>query len=87
MVEAAAYLYGDVVLIDCDNPFFLEMIRNNEYTKRSIHQAFLAAAGRDYRIGPYRQGLYKTVEAEKTDPMEEMLNQALQEGIDIKIKE
>jgi len=87
LVEAAAYLYGDVVLIDCDNPFFLEMIRNNEYTKRSIHQAFLAAAGRDYRIGPYRQGLYKTVEAEKTDPMEEMLNQALQEGIDIKIKE
>ena len=85
MVEAGAYLHGDVVLIDCDNPFFLEMIRNNEYAKRSIHQAFLAAAGRDYRIGPYRQELYQA--AKENDPMEDILNQAMQEGINLKIKE
>ena len=71
-------------MIDCDDPFFLEMIRTNEYAKKSIHQALIAASGRDWRIGPFKREQYQT--AKKDDPMENILSSAQQLGVDVLIE-
>ena len=84
LVNTAAYRYRDIVLIDCDDPFFLEMIRTNEYAKKSIHQALIDGSGRDWRIGPFKKDQYQT--AKKDDPMEDILNKAQDLGVDISIE-
>lgn len=85
LVDASAYLNREILLIDCDNPLFLEMIRSNEFAKKSIHDALIEATGRDYRIGPYKKNQYKLSEKQVQDPLENILNSAAQQGIDIAI--
>ncbi len=85
LMDASAYLYKEIVLIDCDNPFFLELIRTNEFAKQSLHQAFESVTGRDYRIGPYRSDKYQIAQ-DKKDPMEEMLENAAASGIEVHVK-
>ena len=83
LVNTQAYRYQEIVLIDCDDPFFLEMIRSNDYAKKSIHQALIAGSGRDWRIGPFKKEQYHTA---KDDPMEDILASAQQLGVDISIE-
>ena len=64
LINTTAYRYQEIILIDCNNPLFLEMIRTNEYAKKSIHQALIAGSGRDWRIGPFKKDQY---EAKKDD--------------------
>lgn len=85
LVDASAYLNREILLIDCDNPLFLEMIRSNEFAKKSIHDALIEATGRDYRIGPYKKNQYKLSEKQVQDPLENILNSAAQQGIEIAI--
>lgn len=84
LVNTDAYRYQEIILIDCDDPFFLEMIRTNEYAKKSIHQALITASGRDFRIGPFKRDQYQT--AKKDDPMEDILSSAQKLGVDISIE-
>lgn len=83
LINTTAYRYQEIILIDCDNPLFLEMIRTNEYTKKSIHQALIAGSGRDWRIGPFKKDQY---EAKKDDPLEDILSTAQNLGVDISIE-
>lgn len=83
LINTTAYRYQEIILIDCDNPLFLEMIRTNEYAKKSIHQALIAGSGRDWRIGPFKRDQY---EAKKDDPLEDILSTAQNLGVDISIE-
>ena len=83
LINTTAYRYQEIILIDCDNPLFLEMIRTNEYAKKSIHQALIAGRGRDWRIGPFKKDQY---EAKKDDPLEDILSTAQNLGVDISIE-
>lgn len=83
LINTTAYRYQEIILIDCDNPLFLEMIRTNEYAKKSIHQALIAGSGRDWRIGPFKKDQY---EAKKDDPLENILSTAQNLGVDISIE-
>lgn len=83
LINTTAYRYQEIILIDCDNPLFLEMIRTNEYAKKSIHQALIAGSGRDWRIGPFKKDQY---EAKKNDPLEDILSTAQNLGVDISIE-
>lgn len=83
LINTSAYRYQEIILIDCDNPLFLEMIRTNEYAKKSIHQALIAGSGRDWRIGPFKRDQY---EAKKDDPLEDILSTAQNLGVDISIE-
>ena len=53
LLGTGAYLSGNRVLIDSDNPVFLEMMRSSEYTKTSLKDAILQVTGTRYAIGPY----------------------------------
>ena len=83
LVNTEAFLYGEIVLIDCDDPFFLEMIRTNDYARKYIHEALVTASGRDWRIGPFKKEQYT---AKKEDPMENILSKAQDLGVDISIE-
>lgn len=83
LINTTAYRYQEIILIDCDNPLFLEMIRTNEYAKKSIHQALIVGSGRDWRIGPFKKDQY---EAKKDDPLEDILSTAQNLGVDISIE-
>ena len=87
LVDAGAYLHRDIVLIDCQDPFFLELIRNNDFAKKSIHDALIQAAGRDYRIGPLRRDKYRPADAAAPDPLEQMIQSASQQGVEVQVEE
>ena len=84
LVSTEAYLDGEIVLIDCQDPLFLEMIRSNDYAKKSIHQALQSGAGRDYRIGPFKRERYEMKKAD--DPMEQILASAEKLGVDMSVE-
>ena len=84
LVSTEAFLDGEIVLIDCQDPLFLEMIRSNDYAKKSIHQALLSGAGRDYRIGPFKRERYEMKKAD--DPMEQILASAEKLGVDMSVE-
>ena len=84
LINTEAYLDGEIVLIDCQDPLFLEMIRSNDYAKKSIHQALQSGAGRDYRIGPFKRERYE--KARDDDPMEAILASAQKLGVDVHIE-
>ena len=84
LVSTEAYLDGEIVLIDCQDPLFLEMIRSNDYAKKSLHQALQSGAGRDYRIGPFKRERYEMKKAD--DPMEQILASAEKLGVDMSVE-
>ena len=84
LVSTEAFLDGEIVLIDCQDPLFLEMIRSNDYAKKSLHQALLSGAGRDYRIGPFKRERYEMKKAD--DPMEQILASAEKLGVDMSVE-
>ena len=84
LISTEAYLDGEIVLIDCQDPLFLEMIRSNDYAKKSLHQALQSGAGRDYRIGPFKRERYERKKAD--DPMEQILASAEKLGVDMSVE-
>lgn len=84
LISTEAFLDGEIVLIDCQDPLFLEMIRSNDYAKKSIHQALQSGAGRDYRIGPFKRERYEMKKAD--DPMEQILASAEKLGVDMSVE-
>ena len=84
LVSTEAFLDGEIVLIDCQDPLFLEMIRSNDYAKKSLHQALQSGAGRDYRIGPFKRERYERKKAD--DPMEQILASAEKLGVDMSVE-
>ncbi len=83
LVDSKAYLHGELVLIDCESKFFLSLIRSDEQAKKAIHQAFQAATGRDYRMGPFQKDKYAVAKDEDKDPMAALLTQMEEAGMEI----
>ncbi len=83
LVDSKAYLYGELVLIDCESKFFLKLIRSDEQAKKAIHQAFQAATGRDYRMGPFQKDKYAVADIEEKDPMAALLNTMQDAGVEV----
>lgn len=71
-----AYISGRRVLIDCDNPVFLDMIRTQEETRANIKKAITLTTGQNFGIGPYRSAS----DIKKTDPLEEFIKNLPQDG-------
>lgn len=55
LVGSSAYRRGGYVLIDCRDDFFLKLMRENDYARECIKQAFLEVNGTRCSIGPYRR--------------------------------
>ncbi len=68
LLGTRAYCSATHILIDATNPVLRDMLRNNEYTKRSIKQAVTAVTGKKYALGPYRPPAVP-----EKDPFEELI--------------
>ncbi len=80
LVGSIAYVVGDLVLIDARDTMFTEMMRKNEYTKKSLREAIRLETGRICRLGPVK----KNVEIKETGGLLAELEQKAKEaGIDI----
>ena len=78
---SGAYLRGQTVLIRCENPIFLEMMRSNEFTRQSLKRAIAEVTGMKYGVGPYTPT--EPPAAPQSSPLEELARQA--EGLGIPV--
>ena len=78
---SGAYLRGQTVLIRCENPIFLEMMRSNEFTRQSLKRAIAEVTGMKYGVGPYTPAAPPA--APQSSPLEELARQA--EGLGIPV--
>lgn len=83
LAGSQAYTAGDLLLIHSQSELFLKLIRENEYAKQNIHECILDTVGRRYRLGPYKENLYRV--DEPSDPLAEMLKKAGELGVDVRV--
>ncbi len=83
LLNSSAYIRGKHVLIDCDNPIFIDMVKTNEVTKNTLKQAIMEVTGRKYAIGPYNKPKPVSI-GNTTSKLEEILAIANENGVDIK---
>ncbi|MEG1869641.1 MAG: DNA polymerase III subunit gamma/tau, partial [Oscillospiraceae bacterium] len=85
LVNSGAYLHEDIVLIESKDEFFTNLIRTNDFAKKSLHEAIIEVTGKKHRLGPYRSEKYKIVEP-KADMLDEIIAKAEKTSIDLSIK-
>ena len=67
---SAAYISGDVLLIDSSNDQFFSLMRNeNPIYRQQIKDAVFTVVGRSYRLGPYKKAV-----AQSSDPLQGIIN-------------
>lgn len=76
-----AYCRGQTVLIECDKPVFIEMMRSNDYTRQCLKRAIAEVTGIKYGVGPYTKA--KEDETPNSSPLEELIKQAEELGIPV----
>ena len=76
-----AYCRGQTVLIECDKPVFIEMMRSNDYTRQCLKRAIAEVTGIKYGVGPYTKA--KKAETPNGSPLEELIKQAEELGIPV----
>lgn len=88
LIGTQAYLVGSRVLIASENPVFLEMMRSSEYTKDSLKDAIQQVTGTRYPIGPYTgQPAAVQPQQEAASPLEDLLRQAQEAGVEVRLDE
>ena len=84
LLTSSAYIKGRFVLIDCNNPLFVDMINSSEITKNTLKQAIVEVTGRKYHIGPYKKSKPDLSATENKSNLDKILELAAQNGVDIK---
>ncbi|MEG2086600.1 MAG: DNA polymerase III subunit gamma/tau [Angelakisella sp.] len=83
LLDSKGYQSGNRVLVDSGNAIFREMMRTNDYTRASLKQAIAEVTGTKYSIGPYDRPT-EQVGAEQQSPLDSLLQNAAESGIEIK---
>jgi len=85
MIDSRAYTSGDLMLIDCANDMFRQLLRTSIAAKESLRDAILAVTGRKYNLGPYNPQKH-TVAQKTDDPLEGLLKKASELNIPLELK-
>ena len=85
LAGSSAYFQGGRVLIDSKNTMFLELVRNSEKAREDLKQCIAQVTGKTYAIGPYTPKA-AVPEAEQTNSLDSILEQARQAGIPIEVQ-
>lgn len=84
LLDSKAFQRGNHVLIDSGNTIFREMMRTNDYTKASLKQAIVEVTGVRCAIGPYDRPQQEKTPDKGINPLTELLQNATENGIEIK---
>lgn len=85
MIDSRAYTSGDLMLIDCANDMFRQLLRTSIAAKESLRDAILAVTGRKYNLGPYNPQKH-TVAQNTDDPLEGLLKKASELNVPLELK-
>ena len=75
---------AEIVFIETDNQFFLDLIRSSSQAKQSLKQAIFRVLNKKYRIGPYKNNNKKL--QENADLISDIESLAKENNIKINIK-
>lgn len=84
--ESKGYLNKDaeIVFIETDNQFFLDLIRSSSQAKQTLKQAIFRVLNKKYRIGPYKNNNKKS--QENSNLISDIENLAKENNIKLNIK-
>jgi len=86
LVESTAYISGELLLVDAgENSVFAGMVRNDSYAKESLRAAAETVTGKRYKLGPYNPERYEAKPTAQNSKLEDILKQAGEMGVDVKI--
>lgn len=85
LASSQAYVQGERVLIDCENPLFLELVRTSEQAKTSLRKAIELVTGKVYGLSPYKRAQQKRSRPD-SDPLDAFAQKAEEIGVDIKVE-
>ena len=83
LAGSRAYLRGMTVLVECQNPVFLEMMRSNDFTRSSLKRAISEVTGSRYGVGPYVPDKTAAPAEKESSPLESLLKDAADQGVEV----
>ena len=87
LTGSKAYLEGNLLLIDCQSPLFLNLMRTSEQCSGDIREAARAVTGQTFRLGPYKKAAEQPAKEEQNDKLSKLIDNARASGVDVTIKE
>jgi DNA polymerase-3 subunit gamma/tau len=87
LTGSKAYLEGNLLLIDCQSPLFLNLMRTSEQCSGDIREAARAVTGQTFRLGPYKKAAEQPEKQEQNDKLSKLIDNARASGVDVTIKE
>lgn len=83
LTGSRAYFRGMTVLVECQNPVFLEMMRSNDFTRSSLKRAISEVTGSRYGVGPYAPDKAVAPAEKQPSPLESLLQEAADQGVEV----
>lgn len=80
--NSQAYENENYILIDSDNDLAFELLRKSEH-RSTVKKIIKDITGKQYNLGPYQK--QKQSKNEPSDPLSDLMKNATQSGIDVKI--
>ncbi len=81
--QSKAYLSGRYLLIECPDPIFTRMMKENSFTKETLRDSIGQVTGRSYNLGPYNPEKYD-LQNRDLSPLDKMLENAKNLGVDVR---
>lgn len=87
LVSSRAFAGGEMMLIDCENSLFRDMLRTSVAAKESLRDAIIAVTGEKFNLGPYNPDKHTIAEkAKDADPLTGMLKKASDLLVPVEVK-
>lgn len=83
LLNSKAHENKNYILIDSKNDLAFELLRKSE-TRNALKKIIKEVTGKEYNLGPYKK---ITSKEEKTDPLQDLINNAKKGGININLEE
>ncbi|MEM1484196.1 DNA polymerase III subunit gamma/tau [Oscillospiraceae bacterium PP1C4] len=86
MVDSRAFVSGEIMLIDCKNEVFRNLLRTSVAAKESLRDSIMAVTDQKYNLGPYNPDKYTVAEQKQLDPLQGMLKKASELNVPVEVK-
>lgn len=86
MVNSRAFVHGEMMLIDCENEMFRNLLRTSIAAKESLRDCIFAVTSQKYNLGPYNPEKHTVAQKPQDDPLEQMLETAGRLNVPIEVK-
>lgn len=88
LVTSRAFESNSFMLIDCENDFFFELMREDKYAKKCIKEALFRVTNKRYSLGPYKiiEEKEEASSQEENPFLDKLAQVAAENGVAVEIK-